>query len=212
MEKSKNIAEKVKAILNKVMFVAAGGVLVFYIAGVLLFIVGLGFHAKLHVLAGFAILSGLVVWLSSTFITGQGAKDAAKVEYHKEVMLKYRKLLNKNTVKKKHLTTSPNFLFKRVLTGFITKAISVVIMVSGVIYIALEGSGMWGLLLPTIGNVCMAVALGLKGYMDAYDHYVDEHIPAVLELIERLEVELSEKNVNIHRTSEPVNLRDGGDE
>lgn len=190
MEKFSNktrLTEKIRMLTEKIMFVAAGGVLIFYLAAVLLFITGIGIKKDAYgTLIGYSVLSAIVTIIAKSLFDEQGIREASKLPENKAVSDHYKKLLNKRIVKEKKLKTIGKIMLKRRINDILFKGIGLAVSMSGMLYIAIDGSGQWGLIAPTLGTICLTIALGMKGYVDSYDEYCNDHIPALKEKIDRM--------------------------
>lgn len=185
--------DKIRLLLDKVMFVAAGGVFLFYLGTILLFIIGLTTNLKVDVMFTFTAISGLVMTLAITLFRAQGVKDASKLPDNIKVNEEWIRLTNTKVEKEKKLRNIGTFMTINTIKDLLFKGLSLAGVTYGVLYIAINGSGEWSLILPALGNVCMAIAMGLKGYVNTYDFYNEEHIPGLKERIRRFKERENEK-------------------
>lgn len=148
---------------------------------------------------------GAVAGLSITvMLREQGIALASNEEYSKKVMKEYRALLNKEKPLKKLHTISYHRIIHLIIDIF-SKMISIAAMTYFILYIFIEGSGDYGLIGLAIANIFLFISFGLLALARAYDFYIEEHIPAVLERINKLnQVRLvaleREKNARIQRS------------
>lgn len=128
--------------MEKIMFVAAGGVLVFYLAAVLLFITGIGIQKDSYgTLIGFSVLSSVVTIIAKSLFEEQGVKEASKLPENKAVSDHFKQLSNKRVVKEKKLNTMNKIRFRRRVNDVLFKGIGLAASMCGMLYIAIEGSG-----------------------------------------------------------------------
>ena len=153
----------------------------------------------------FAALGALVGLMITFTLRTQGITFAQKETSSQIVMDEYYLLINKKkTLKQLH--TIKYFVIVSTIKDIITKGISIGISTWFIMYIFMEGNGDFSLFALTISNILMFAGFGLVALSKAYDKYMDEHIPVIKTIIERLKIDEAasvqpkdEKDANIQQ-------------
>ena len=133
----------------------------------------------------FAILGSAVGLMITFFLKNQGITFAEKEKDSIETMSQYHKLINK-TKKQKKLHTIKHFMIISTIKDIFFKGLTVAGSTFMIMYIFMEGNGDWSLFRLAISNIFMFSGFGLVALSKAYDHYIDQHIPVIKELIKRM--------------------------
>jgi hypothetical protein len=136
----------------------------------------------------FAILGALTGLLITFFLRSQGVAFAKREEESKKTMALYFEALNRKK-KVKQLHTITHFMIVSTIMDIIFKGISIAVATSFLLYIFMEGNGNFGLFGLAVANIFMFAGFGMMALSQAYDKYIDEHIPVIKALTEKLKQE-----------------------
>lgn len=139
----------------------------------------------------FAVLGSLTGLMITFFLRNQGITFAEKEEESIKTMTEYHHLINK-TKKKKKLHTIKYFMVVSTIQDIFYKGLTIAGSTYMIMFIFMEGNGDWSLFRLALSNIFMFAGFGLVALSKAYDHYVDQHIPVIKELIERIKEETKE--------------------
>ena len=78
------------------------------------------------------------------------------------------------------------------------KGISIIVTTLGAVYIVIQGSQDYTLLLLAVVNLIMFICFGLLSLVNAYDFYNEQHIPYILGKIKEAEKEQGEEENGNH--------------
>lgn len=151
----------------------------------------------------FSILGALVGLMITFFLRSQGVSFASKEEESQKVMKAYHEKINKTkTVKQLH--TIKHYMVMQTIKDVIVKGLTVAVSTWFVLYIFMEGNGDYGLFLLAVSNILLFACFGIMALSKAYDKYIEEHIPAIKEIIKKLDqvgsIPLKEKeNANLQQ-------------
>lgn len=170
--------EKVKPFLIYIGAVGAVLAAIMYIATTIVLI--MGFQAKTFTQAiVFAVVSAILGLIIMFFLRYQGISFAKAIPENQTVLETY------NTKKQKtKYQTLKHFWIKTTITDFIVKGITVAFSTAGIIYIVIEGSQDFKLILLAIANLILFTCFGLIAMANAYDFYNEQWIPYMQEQIE----------------------------
>jgi Na+/melibiose symporter-like transporter len=134
----------------------------------------------------FAVLGAFTGLMITFFLRGQGVIFAKKEDISKIVMKEYYEKLNKKkTIKQLH--TIKYYIIMQTLLDIILKGVTMALSTYFVLYIFMEGSGDYALVFLAVSNILMFTCFGMVALSNAYDKYLDEHIPAIKEIIIKLD-------------------------
>ena len=169
--------DKLKPLFTYVGTIGAAIMVVCYVITVMILVFGFRVqvdHLKQSII--FAVVNGVVGFIIMQFLKIQGV-DFAKGE-HKELIDKYNKIVMKEDMSKKN--TKPKSLTYYWITStikdFIMKALTIIIASCGMIYIVIEGSNDYSLILLAVVNLLMFTCFGLLSLVGSYDFYSVNHV------------------------------------
>lgn len=181
--------KKIKPILLYVGAIGAVAMSIAYI--ILMFVLVLGFQAQTSIKQSivFAVVNAIVGFIIMQLLKIQGIDFAKQLPENVKIL----KLYNSDVKPKSRRTHSLKFFWiKTVITDFISKALTVAITTAGIIYLVIEGSQDYNMLLLSIVNLIMFGCFGILSLISAYDFYNDNYIPYISEKIKEKE------NVNVY--------------
>lgn len=194
--------EKLKPLLHYVGTIGAVIMTICYIITVLILV--FGFQVQTHHLKQsitFAVVNGVVGFIIMQLLKIQGI-DFAKQE-HKDLIDRYNKivLLKEETELKKKAHSITFYWVTSVIKDFVLKGLSVVLGSFALIYIVIEGSQDYSLLLLAVVNLLMFICFGLLSLVNSYDWYNGNHVNYMEMMIAETEIE----NLEIGDIKENVN-------
>lgn len=192
--------KKIKPILLYVGTIGAALMSIGYI--ILMFVLVLGFNAQSNMTQSivFAIVNAVVGFVIMQFLKIQGVDFAKNLPDNIEIMKQWSQKKKKD---KKHHSMK-FFWTKTVIGDVLGKALTVGITTAGIIYIVIEGSQDYNMLLLSVVNLLMFACFGLISLVKAYEFYNNEYIPFIQDSIIKRNNELQQKNVEVTDTIKPV--------
>ena len=174
---------KIKPIL---LYIGAIGASVMSIAYIILsFIMVIGFTANKTLTQSiiFALINAIVGFIIMQFLKLQGQDFAKQLEHNVEVLQKW----NAKKPKKKKTHSLGYFWARTITTDIIVKTVTTAFMTSAIIYIVVEGSNDYNMLLMAFVNLLMFICFGFLSLVKAYDFYNENYIPYLEEKIDERE-------------------------
>jgi len=188
----KNFNEKIKGALLYAGIWGASISAIAYLIITLVIVKGFTTKIELQQQILFAVLGAVTGLMITFFLRSQGITLAKKEPVSIEVMAKYYEIRNKQkTAKQLHTITT--FMIWATIRDVIVKGASVATSTWFILFVFLEGNGNWGLMGLAGANLLMFTGFGLMALSGAYDKYVDEHIPVIKALTDKLEELAKEK-------------------
>jgi hypothetical protein len=172
-------------------------------------VVGFSTQLELQKQILFAVLGASTGLMITFFLRSQGIAFAKREEESKKVMTLYYEALNKKkTVKQLHTIT--HFMIWSTIKDIFSKGISIGLTTSFLMYIFMEGNGNFALFGLAVANIFMFAGFGLMALSKAHDKYLDEHIPVIKAITEKLKQEQAgsiqpkeQQNVNVQQCAIP---------
>lgn len=171
--------KKIKPLLVYVGTIGAIAASIAYI--ILMFVMVIGFKSEttLDQSIIFSVVNAVVGFIIMQFLKIQGVDFAKQLPESIEAVDEYNQLklqlLNNPQDTKYHSMTF--FWVKTLITDFLVKILTVIVMTSAIIYIVVEGSNDYNMLLLAVVNLILFACFGLISLAKAYDFYKDMHIP-----------------------------------
>lgn len=177
-EKKSNFDKYIKPVLQYIGVIGATLMSVAYVLIVVILITGF----KQNEMKGdliFALVNAFVGLIIMQFLKIQGISFAKNLPENKQVIDEYYATRTKD--KKAH---SIKFYWaKSIVLDVITKAIIIAATTFGLVYIVIQGSNDYMLLLLAGINLIMFICFGLLSLNSAYDFFCNSHIPYIKEKI-----------------------------
>lgn len=178
---------KIKPVLSYVGAIGAGLMCIAYIIVVFVLIRGFKATVIFNTLL-FAAVNAIVGFVIMQFLKVQGISFAKLIPKNDEIIKEYYSTNTKD--KKPH---SMQFYWTTsVAKDVFTKCLSVAITSAGLIYIVIQGSNDWNLLLLAMVNLIMFVCFGFLSLVNAYDFFNNNFIPYMKEKISETKTETKE--------------------
>lgn len=177
------LTDKVKTALQYVGIIGASLAAVAYIIVVLVLIQGFNLDVKSESSVAFSIINAAVGLLIMQLLKIQGISFAKAIPENDEILKKY---YNTKTADRKFHSINYYWL-TTVIKDILIKGITVGATTFGIIYIAIQGSNDYHLMLLAVVNVILFACFGLLSLNSAYDYYNNEHIPFLKEKLKLME-------------------------
>lgn len=154
------------AVLTSVAYVALICVLIF------------GFSARnFSQTLVFAIINGVVGVIIMQMLKIQGQDFAKKLPENEIILSEYYNTKTKD----KKIHSMKYFWIKTIISDIVSKGISIVFSSAGIIYIVVQGSEDYVLLLLAFVNLVMFLCFGIISLAKAYDFFNNQHMAYVKE-------------------------------
>ena len=181
---NKNTFEtKIKPVLSYVGSIGAGLMCIAYI--IVVFVLIHGFKATIifNTLL-FAAVNAIIGFCVMQFLKIQGVSFAKLIPENDKIIKEYYNTKTKD--KKPH---SMQFYWTTsVIKDVFTKCLSVAITSAGLIYIVIQGSNDWNLLLLAIVNLIMFICFGFLALVNAYEFFNNKFVPYMEEKISEAKI------------------------
>ena len=180
-DNEKNLFEKkIAPILTYVGAIGATLMCIAYIIVVFVLIIGFkGQNIQQTII--FATVNAAVGFIIMQFLKIQGISFAKSLPYVKEIIKEYYY----NKTKDKKLRSIKFYWIDSVTKDVLIKAFTVGATTCGLIYIVIQGSNDYNLLLLAAVNLVMFICFGLLSLNGAYEFYLNKHVPYMLDQINK---------------------------
>lgn len=186
---------KIKPALLYVGTIGAVLTSIAYVALVCILILGFMAHNMLQTLV-FAVINAIIGFVIMQMLKIQGQDFAKTLPENVPILNAYHKARTKD--KKFH--SMKYYWTKTLITDFLTKAITIAFTTIGIIYIVIQGSQDYMLLLMAFTNLVMFFCFGLISLSKTYDFFNNEHMGYVQEQLRMIYEE--EKKTEIQEPKE----------
>ena len=181
---NKNTFEtKIKPVLSYVGAIGAGLMCVAYVIVVFVLIRGFKATVIFNTLL-FAAVNAIVGFIIMQFLKVQGISFAKLIPENDKIVKDYYSTKTKD--KKPH--SMQFYWVVSVTKDIFTKCLSVAITSAGLIYIVIQGSNDWNLLLLAMVNLIMFICFGFLALVNAYEFFNNKFIPYMEEKISEAEI------------------------
>ncbi|MBO7695606.1 MAG: hypothetical protein J6T10_23505 [Methanobrevibacter sp.] len=141
----------------------------------------------------FACVNAGVGFIIMQLLKYQGVSFAKMLPENKEIIDKYYKTKTKD----KKLRSITYFWTTSVIKDIIVKCLTLGATTIGVIYIVIQGSNDYNLLLLALVNLLMFVCFGFISLNNAYEFFNNKHVPYMIEQVNKeIKQELEEPKEN----------------
>lgn len=139
----------------------------------------------------FAIITAAIGFCIMQMLKIQGQEFAKNLPDNKEVLAEYIRRKSPDNKGRKYKSMK-NYWVKSVIADVLIKCLTLTLTSIGMIYIMIEGSGDYSLLLLAAVNLLMFAGFGLISLCKAYDFYNEEYVPYMLNEIEKADTQVIE--------------------
>ena len=140
----------------------------------------------------FSLVTAIVGFCMMQMLKIQGQSFAANTEENKKIVKEYAKTFS---TKNKKAHTMRYYWVTSGTVDILTKCVTLALTSIGMVYIMIEGSQDYNLLLLAVVNLLMFAGFGLVGMVNTYDFYNESYVPYMLEQIKNINKEKVETNV-----------------
>lgn len=202
---------KFKAILYWSAFIGACAAAIAYILAIWIMVIGLdqGLGTTERLL--FSIIGAGAGITINYLLREQGIIIAESEEDSQEIIKEYNQLTNK-VAKPRKLKTIAYWKVVWTITDIIVKGVLIFGTTLGMMYVFIQGSQDFALMLLAFANLLLMSVLGLLGMNKAYNKYKSEHLPVLSEKIRRLKLDElasvpAEEEINeLHKEPEVLDI------
>ena len=193
---------KVLPILKYIGFIGTGILIVAYIVVVMVLIQGFKIQANLNMFV-FAFVNAVIGFFILQFLKFQGESFAKNLPENKPIIEAYYKTRTKD----KKVKSMQSFWISSTIKDLFLRAGSVALSTFGVIYIVIQGSNDYNLLLLALVNILLFVCFGLLALNKAYEFYNNRHVPYMVEKLNEVAAKptLSQKDLQLALANLEVN-------
>ena len=197
MENNNNKTFLERSILPVLNYIGIIGAVIMAIAYIIIvFVLINGFKAEaLLQTTVFACVNAAVGFIIMQFLKYQGVSFAKMKPENKEIIEKYYKTKTKD----KKLHSIKYFWVTTVIKDILVKCLTLGATTIGIIYIVIQGSNDYNLLLLALVNLLMFVCFGFISLNNAYEFFNNNHVPY---MTEQLNKEIKQEVVEPQETSE----------
>ena len=197
IEKSK-FEEKILPILNYVGIIGACIMAIAYIISV--FVLIKGFHVEeLLQTTVFACVNAATGFVIMQFLKMQGVSFAKMLPENQDIIKKYYKTKTKD----KKVRSINYYWTTSVIKDILVKCLTLGATTVGVVYIVIQGSNDYNMLLLAIVNLLMFVCFGFISLVNAYDFYNNRHVPYMAEQLAKVNEKAEETKQDTRELQPP---------
>lgn len=178
------LEKKILPVLNYVGLIGAIIMAIAYIFCVIVLINGFKAEALLQT-SIFACVNAGTGFIIMQFLKVQGESFAKMLPDNQEIIKRYYQTKTKD--KKTH--SMKFFWVTSVIKDVLIKCLTLGATTIGLIYIVIQGSNDYNLLLLAVVNLLMFVCFGFLSLVKAYEFFNNEHIPYMVEQLEKVNEE-----------------------
>ena len=129
----------------------------------------------------FSIVTAIIGFCIMQMLKMQGQSFAHNIEENKKIYKEYTRTQTKD----KKPRSMTYYWIKSCIGDILVKCLTLAITSIGMVYIMIEGSKDYNLLLLAVVNLLMFAGFGLIGLVKAYDFYNDSYVPYMLEQLKK---------------------------
>lgn len=176
------LEKKILPVLNYVGLIGAVIMAIAYIISVFVLIHGFKVEALLQTTV-FACVNAGTGFVIMQFLKVQGESFAKMLPENKDLIDRYYKTKTKD--KKVH--SMRYFWVTSVVKDVLVKCLTLGATTVGLIYIVIQGSNDYNMLLLAIVNLLMFICFGFLSLVNAYDFFNQKHVPYMVEQLKKNE-------------------------
>lgn len=180
--------KKIKPALLYIGTIGATLMVIAYIAVVLVMIFGFNVKSFEQSII-FAAVNGVVGFVIMQLLRIQGVDFAKTLPQNKKTLDQW---YNLNNTKVRKLKSIKSYWVSSIIKDILMKVVTIVFTSCALIYIVVEGSNDYSMLLLAIVNLIMFVCFGLLALVSAYDFYNNEHIPYIKNIMSTAQEKLTD--------------------
>lgn len=186
--KRNTFEEKIKPMLQYIGMIGATLTSIVYIIIVVVLIQGFKYQQSTQAIV-FALVNAIIGFVIMQFLKIQGIEFAKNLEDNKEIREKYYKTKTKD----KKIRSLKFYWLTSLIKDIIFKCLSIGVVSGGLIYIMIQGSQDYTLLLMALANLILFVCFGLLALNSAYSFYNEYQVPYMEEKLKEVKKEEVDK-------------------
>lgn len=186
--KQETFENLVRPVLLWMGTIVSGVMAVAYIIVVFVLIQGFKVETILNTTI-FSIVTALVGFCIMQMLKMQGQAFAADLEENKKIY----KIYTRTETKDKKAHSMRYYWITSGAVDILTKCLTLTVTSIGMVYIMIEGSQDYNLLMLAVVNLLMFAGFGLMGLVGTYDFYNESYVPYMLEQIKKYETKTENK-------------------
>lgn len=168
--------KKIKPLLQYVGAIGAAIMSIMYIIVIVVLIVGFETH-DLKNTTVFSLINAVVGLIIMQFLKIQGISFAKNLPENQTLIKEYYGTLTAD----KKLKSIKSFMLWSTIKDIAIKGAGLIISSIGIIYIVIQGTGDYTLLLLAVVNLLMFISFGILSMNAAYEFYNNYHVPYMKE-------------------------------
>lgn len=168
--------KKIKPLLQYVGAIGAAIMSIMYIIVIVVLIVGFETH-DLKNTTVFSLINAVVGLIIMQFLKIQGISFAKNLPENQTLIKEYYGTLTAD----KKMKSIKSFMLWSTIKDIAIKGAGLIISSIGIIYIVIQGSGDYTLLLLAVVNLLMFISFGILSMNSAYEFYNNYHVPYMKE-------------------------------
>lgn len=170
--------KKIKPLLQYVGAIGAAIMSTMYIIVIVVLIVGFESHSLKNTTI-FSIINAVVGLIIMQFLKIQGVSFAKNLPENQTLIKEYYGTITAD----KKLKSIKSFMLWSTIRDIAIKGAGLIISSIGIIYIVIQGSGDYTLLLLAVVNLLLFISFGILSMNSAYEFYNNYHVPYMKEQI-----------------------------
>ncbi len=185
-----------KKLEELLLYVGTAGAIVSALAYIIIIsvlVVGIESSMEIEQLLLVSTIGAVAGVLIVGMLRSQGKMFAEKEDVSQAIMKQYFKAINKNKPRKK-LHTISWFMVKSIVGDIMFKGLSVAAMTYFSVTVFMSGNGDFALIGLAFANTLMFISFGILAMRKSYMFYLNEHLPAIQQIIENLNAEVKNGN------------------
>ena len=168
--------KRIKPLLQYVGAIGAAIMSIMYIIIVIVLIIGFESHDLTNTTL-FSLVNAVIGLMIMHFLKIQGISFAKNLDENKQIIKEY---YGTRTNDKKFRNIN-DYMIKSTIKDIIVKGLSFTISSIGIIYIVIQGSQDYTLLLLAVVNLLLFISFGILGMNSTYEFYNNYHVPYMKE-------------------------------
>lgn len=168
--------KKIKPLLQYVGAIGAAIMSVMYLIVIVVLIVGFEAHSLKNTTI-FSLINAVVGLIIMQFLKIQGISFAKNLPENQTLIKEYYGTV---TADKKFKNIN-SFMIRSTIRDVLIKGLSFIVSSIGIIYIVIQGSQDYTLLLLAVVNILMFLSFGILSMNSAYEFYNNYHVPYMKE-------------------------------
>ena len=168
--------KRIKPLLQYIGAIGAAIMSIMYIIIIVVLIIGFESHSLSNITI-FSIINAVVGLIIMQFLKVQGISFAKNLEENKQLIKDYYGTRTND----KKLRNINSYMIYSTIKDILLKGAGIILSSSGIIYIVIQGSQDYTLLLLAVVNLLMFISFGILEMNSSYEFYNNYHVPYMKE-------------------------------